>query len=336
MGELIITGGNVVTPQGILANGAITVKDGIIQSIDASAGAAQVPGTDDRVIDAQDLYVLPGLISLQCSFLDKEIFPRTGVEFPIERALIQADKVMASSGIVEAYHTVRISESAGLSLKGAGAMNSSQNKAGLFCAHRLHLIADESTLPMTRTFHHSGHILSLLPSHGKVDGKALEASFYSVRKSQSELGAKNPSASAIPEFSAVFEPIGALSFQEAKSSGALVVAKVPYLVASSPDPLARDAFREGLIDICVADCYAPSLLYAAFLLDRLGMMPLYMAVNLASLAPARVLGIAGTEGSLEVSKTANLCMVSLWEGIPRVVKTLIRGKVVFSTERETS
>ncbi|MEE9144547.1 MAG: alpha-D-ribose 1-methylphosphonate 5-triphosphate diphosphatase, partial [Candidatus Binatia bacterium] len=64
MGELVITGGNVVTPQGILANGAITVKDGIIQSIDASAGAAQVPGTDDRVIDAQDLYVLPGLISL--------------------------------------------------------------------------------------------------------------------------------------------------------------------------------------------------------------------------------------------------------------------------------
>lgn len=334
MGELVIKGGNVVTPEGILSEGTLTIKDGIIQEIRPGAdmpGAGRTAG----MISAQNLYVLPGLISLQCSFLEKELFPRPGVEFPLQRALIQADKVMASSGLVEAYHTVRLTNGAtGSSLERARFIARSNRKLGLLCTHRLHLISDECAITTAQTFGHSGNLLSFLPS-GDQDDKIQTAISFMVRKPWSATNVQRASSSRLespPEFSAVFQTLQlASSPREAKSLGALIAAKVPYLVGSPSDKLLEQALKEDLVDICVADCYAPSMLYMVFLLDRLGLMPLHKAVNLSSLAPAQVLGKGGSEGSLEAGKTASLSLVEVREEIPRVVKTIVRGELVFST-----
>ena len=335
MSVTVITGGKIVTPKGILSGSSILIREGTIQEISPNK-AVDIP-QGAKQIAANGMFILPGLISLHSSFLEKELFPRTGVEFPIERALIQGDRVMAASGIVEAYHTVRLTlKASGLSLEGAEAIASSQKRGNLLCMHRLHLIGDEATLPVPRSFAHSGNLLSTVPRQDPGNNKAETGLSFLIQEMHPSNNREYSSVARVgspPEFSATFRVLhGPSSAREAKSIGAIIIARVPYLVGSPSDKPLEEAFTEGLVDLCVADCYAPSLLYAAFHLDRLGVMPLHEAVGLASRTPAQVLGKENVEGSLEVRKVANLCLVELWEGIPRVVKAIIRGELVFSAE----
>jgi len=331
----VIIGGEIVTPNSILSGGSLVVRNGIIHDISPDK-AVPIPQGSKR-ITADKLFILPGLISLQSSFLEKELFPRPRVEFPPERALVQADKVMAASGIVEAYHTVSLSnKTMDSGLKVANVVASTQKKGSLLCTHRLHLIADEVTMPIARTFSHGGNLLSLLSPEGQANNKVQTALSFMARKpsAESDPGHSSPSSEgSFPEFSAIFQFLhGLSSASEAKSRGALIMAKAPYLVSSVPDKTLEQAFRKCLVDICVADCYAPSLIYALFLIDRMGLMPLHEAVGLASRAPAQIIGKGSSKGSLEEGKCADLCLVEVWEGIPRVIQTIIDGKVIFSIE----
>ena len=116
MSVMVVTGGKIVTPKGIRAGESILVRDGTIQQMSPDR-TVDIPRGAKRVT-ANGMFILPGLISLHSSFLEKELFPRPGIVFPIERGMIQADRIMAGSGVVEAYHTVRLTDGAsGLGLK---------------------------------------------------------------------------------------------------------------------------------------------------------------------------------------------------------------------------
>ncbi len=94
---------------------------------------------------------------------------------------------------------------------------------------------------------------------------------------------------------------------------------------------AREAIREGLGDIICSD-YAPTtILHAIFALDRLGIAPLFQAVNMCTVAPARVMGIADHTGSIAPGKDADLVLVDGSGDVPRILKTFVKGKEVFST-----
>ena len=95
---------------------------------------------------------------------------------------------------------------------------------------------------------------------------------------------------------------------------------------------AREAIMAGYGDILCSD-YAPmSMIHAVFTIERMG-IPMYKAVNMASLNPARAAGISGYTGSLETGKSADLIIVDPEEELPRVVKTFVEGREIYSTWR---
>ncbi len=52
---------------------------------------------------------------------------------------------------------------------------------------------------------------------------------------------------------------------------------------------------------------------------------------MASLNPAREAGISGFTGSIEIGKSADLVLVDVSGEIPRILKTFVEGREVFST-----
>ena len=92
----------------------------------------------------------------------------------------------------------------------------------------------------------------------------------------------------------------------------------------------REAIASGYGDILCSD-YAPmTLVHSVFALYQLDLLPLHAAVNMASLNPAKAVGIEEQTGSIEPGKEADLILVDLRQEVPRLVKTWVRGKEVYS------
>lgn len=94
---------------------------------------------------------------------------------------------------------------------------------------------------------------------------------------------------------------------------------------------ARDAIRSGFGDILCSDYSPMTMLHAVLTLGRLGILPLHEAVNMVSLNPARAVGIADLTGSLEEGKDADMLIVDHSNEFPRILKTFVGGREVFST-----
>lgn len=94
---------------------------------------------------------------------------------------------------------------------------------------------------------------------------------------------------------------------------------------------AREAIAAGYGDILCSDYSPLTLVHAVFTLVQLGLKTLPEAVRMASLNPARAVGIAGRTGSLEVGKDADLVVVGNGGNFPRILKTFVDGKEVFAT-----
>lgn len=113
-----------------------------------------------------------------------------------------------------------------------------------------------------------------------------------------------------------------------------------YLCLGSPNTLrgnsqaknlsARDAISSGYGDILCSDYSPMTILHAVFTLARLGILPLHKAVNMASLNPARAVGISQQTGSIEEGKDADLIMVDCNDEVPKALKTIVSGREVFS------
>jgi len=101
--SMVIENASVVTPWGVLENASIRVVDGIITRV------GQCPtGDSGRRLDAEGMYVLPGLIDLHSDAIEKEIEPRSGAYFPLNMAVFEMDKKLAACGITTMYHSVSI------------------------------------------------------------------------------------------------------------------------------------------------------------------------------------------------------------------------------------
>jgi alpha-D-ribose 1-methylphosphonate 5-triphosphate diphosphatase len=94
---------------------------------------------------------------------------------------------------------------------------------------------------------------------------------------------------------------------------------------------ARDAISWGFGDILCSDYSPMTMLHAVLTLERLKILPLHEAVNMVSLNPARAVGIADQTGSLEVGKDADMLIVDHSDEFPRILKTFVGGREVFST-----
>ena len=101
-------------------------------------------------------------------------------------------------------------------------------------------------------------------------------------------------------------------------------------ISNSGNLRAMDAIMAGYGDILCSDYVPMSIIHAVFTLERAG-MPLHEAVNMASLTPARAAGISGFTGSLEAGKKADLIIVDLREEGPKILKTFVEGREIYST-----
>ena len=78
----------------------------------AAVGADAAPG--DRIVDAESLLLLPGIVDLHGDAFERQIMPRPGVHFPMQVAFADTDRQLIANGITTAYHAVTFSWEPGL------------------------------------------------------------------------------------------------------------------------------------------------------------------------------------------------------------------------------
>ncbi len=90
----------------------------------------------------------------------------------------------------------------------------------------------------------------------------------------------------------------------------------------------KDAILADAVDTLCSDYYPPAILHSVFKLYNEDGIPLHEAVNMASLNPAKAVGISHHTGSIEIGKDADLLIVKLFDNIPMVTHTIVKGHIV--------
>ena len=129
-------------------------------------------------------------------------------------------------------------------------------------------------------------------------------------------------------------PVNAEALSAAHEHGIQVCLGSPNVVrgkSQASNLSARDAISQGFGDVLCSDYSPMTLLHAVFTLERHGILALHEAVRMVSINPASAVGIDHRTGSIEEGKVADLVLVDSSNAIPRVIKTFVAGKEVFST-----
>lgn len=116
-----IVGANVLLPQGIEQTD-VWIGDGIIVSIgddpDPSVtdalGASNTNNERWKEIDSRGHLLAPAMVDIHGDAFERQMMPRPGVMFPVDAAILETDRQLASNGIATAYHAVTISWEPGL------------------------------------------------------------------------------------------------------------------------------------------------------------------------------------------------------------------------------
>ena len=109
-----IVGGTVVLPdQVIIAD--VVIVNGLIQGIYPNGDVPiEFLSADVELIDAQQLYVMPGMIDMHSDAIEREIQPRPNTSFPLSMSFYELEKKLAVSGITTIYHSVSLADGVGV------------------------------------------------------------------------------------------------------------------------------------------------------------------------------------------------------------------------------
>lgn len=102
--RFVIVNARVVTSDGVRENATLHVEDGRIREI----GEGTRNGA--RVIDAGGNYLFPGFVDIHSDAIEKGIEPRPNTFFPVDIAVYELDKKIASCGITTMYHSLSFAE----------------------------------------------------------------------------------------------------------------------------------------------------------------------------------------------------------------------------------
>jgi alpha-D-ribose 1-methylphosphonate 5-triphosphate diphosphatase len=103
--DMVIEDCRAVVPSGVIEGASVYIRDGIIEEVSLSA----IRGRTKRV-QADGLYLLPGFVDIHSDAIEREISPRPNVFFPVNIALFELDKRLATSGITTIFHSLSFSE----------------------------------------------------------------------------------------------------------------------------------------------------------------------------------------------------------------------------------
>jgi alpha-D-ribose 1-methylphosphonate 5-triphosphate diphosphatase len=126
-----------------IRNGTV-LGAGMLERTDLSIENGMISGRTGggRVLHAEGLLVLPGIVDIHGDGFERQIMPRPGVRFDTGLALRDTDRQLVANGITTAFHGVTVSWEPGLrSLQAAGDFISALAAARphLACDTRLHL-----------------------------------------------------------------------------------------------------------------------------------------------------------------------------------------------------
>lgn len=102
-----ISGAQVILAEAAEVADVLVADDGTIAAIGDSS-----PG--DKNIDGRELILAPAMIDIHGDAFERQIMPRDDVFFPLDTALLETDRQLASNGITTAYHALTLSWEPGL------------------------------------------------------------------------------------------------------------------------------------------------------------------------------------------------------------------------------
>jgi alpha-D-ribose 1-methylphosphonate 5-triphosphate diphosphatase len=102
--SFVLNNARLVTPVGIVEEASIRVDNGKITEI----GHETLSGI--REINVQGNYLFPGFVDMHSDAIEKGIEPRPNTFFPVDIAVFELDKKIASCGITTMYHSLSFAE----------------------------------------------------------------------------------------------------------------------------------------------------------------------------------------------------------------------------------
>ncbi|MBE7381792.1 MAG: alpha-D-ribose 1-methylphosphonate 5-triphosphate diphosphatase [Leptolyngbya sp. SIO1E4] len=119
--------------------------------------------------------------------------------------------------------------------------------------------------------------------------------------------------------------------KEAHSHGMQVLMGAPNLIlgkSHSGNVSAMELIAQDLVDIISSDYVPQSLVQALFIIAQRQQKPLYEAMRLFTLNPARAISLASDRGSLEIGKRADFITVHHDGVVPRLTSVVCQGQRV--------
>lgn len=106
MDAVVIEGASVVLPDRV-AQVSVRIENGVIAALDGSRDGA-------RVTDERGMILAPAMVDIHGDAFERQLMPRPGVMIPIEAALLETDRQLATNGIATGYHALTLSWEPGL------------------------------------------------------------------------------------------------------------------------------------------------------------------------------------------------------------------------------
>ncbi|NES93530.1 amidohydrolase family protein, partial [Okeania sp. SIO2B9] len=119
--------------------------------------------------------------------------------------------------------------------------------------------------------------------------------------------------------------------KEAHNSGLQVLMGAPNLVlggSHSGNVSAMELVEQNLVDVISSDYVPRSLLQSIFIISHKIGKPLYEAMKLVTINPAKTINLSHDRGSLEVGKRADLITVHDDGIVPHLTSAIVNGRRV--------
>jgi alpha-D-ribose 1-methylphosphonate 5-triphosphate diphosphatase len=107
--SLLIHNGTVVTPGTLIPRGSVFVENGRIAAI-ATSPLPHPARLAETVINAQNCWIMPGIIDMHSDAIEAELAPRPTSRLPYDVAMHELERKLIGSGITTIYHALSLAD----------------------------------------------------------------------------------------------------------------------------------------------------------------------------------------------------------------------------------